>query len=35
MDGVLGPLTVDPVDANKQFVTFTLASHFPEVRRSE
>jgi hypothetical protein len=35
MDGVLGPLTVDPVDPNKQFVTFTLASHFPEARRSE
>jgi hypothetical protein len=35
MDGILGPLTVDPVDPNKQFVTFTLASHFPEARRSE
>ena len=35
MDGVLGPLTVDPVDPSKQFVTFTLASHFPEARRSE
>jgi hypothetical protein len=35
MDGILGPLTVDPVDPGKQFVTFTLASHFPEARRSE
>jgi hypothetical protein len=35
MEGTLGPLTVDPVDPNKQFVTFTLASHFPEARRSE
>jgi hypothetical protein len=35
MDGVLGPLTVDPVDPNRQFRTFTLASHFPEVRISE
>jgi len=35
LEGVLGPLTVDPVDPNKQFVTFTLATHFPEVRRSE
>jgi hypothetical protein len=35
MDGILSPLTVDPVDPGKQFVTFTLASHFPEVRHSE
>jgi len=35
MDGILGPLTVDPVDPARQFVTFTLASHFPEARRSE
>jgi hypothetical protein len=35
MDGVLGPLTVDPVDPNKQFVTFTLATHFPEAKRSD
>ncbi len=35
MAGILGPLTVDPVDPSRQFVTFTLASHFPEVRRSE
>jgi hypothetical protein len=35
MDGILGPLTADPLDPNKQFVTFTLASHFPEARRSE
>jgi hypothetical protein len=35
MDGILGQLTVDPVDPNKQFVTFTLATHFPETRRSE
>ena len=35
LDGVLGPLTADPVDPNRQFRTFTLASHFPEVRISE
>jgi len=35
MDGILGPLTVDPGDPSKQFVTFTLTSHFPEVRRDE
>ena len=35
MDGILGPRTGDPVDPNKQFVTFTLTSHFPEVRRRE
>jgi hypothetical protein len=35
MDGILGPLTADPVDPSKQFVTFTLASHFPEIRRDE
>jgi hypothetical protein len=35
MDGILGPLTVDPVDSSRQFVTFTLATHFPEARRSE
>ncbi len=35
MDGVLGPLTVDPVDPARQFVTFTLASHFPELRHDE
>jgi hypothetical protein len=32
MDGVLGPLTVDPVDPSKAFVTFALVSHFPETR---
>jgi hypothetical protein len=26
---------VDPVDPNKQFVTFTLAAHFPEVRHGD
>jgi hypothetical protein len=35
MDGTLGPLTVDPSDPSRQFVTFTLASHFPEERRNE
>jgi murein L,D-transpeptidase YcbB/YkuD len=35
MDGTLGPLTVDPLDPSRQFVTFTLASHFPEARHSE
>ena len=35
MDGTLGPLTVDPVDPSKEFVTFTLASHFPEARHNE
>lgn len=35
LDGVLGPLTADPMDPSRQFRTFTLASHFPEVRISE
>lgn len=35
MEGQMGPLTADPVDPNKQFVTFPLTAHFPEVRRSE
>jgi hypothetical protein len=35
MDGILGPLTVDPVDPSKQFVTFTLASHFPDAHHDE
>jgi hypothetical protein len=35
MDGVLGSLTVDPADPTKQFVTFALVSHFPEIRRDE
>ena len=33
IDGTLGPLTVDPVDPSRQFVTFTLVSHFPDSRR--
>ena len=35
MDGVLGPLTVDPVDPSKAFVTFALVSHFPEEHQDE
>lgn len=35
IDGTLGPLTVDPVDPSKQFVTFSLASHFPEARQDD
>jgi hypothetical protein len=35
MDGILGQLTVDPVDPSRQFVTFTLAAEFPEVRHNE
>jgi hypothetical protein len=35
MDGILGPLTVDPVDPSKQFVTFPLATQFPEARHNE
>lgn len=35
MEGVLGALTVDPVDPSKQFVTFTLVSHLPETRRDD
>jgi len=35
MDGTLGALTVDPLDPTRQFVTFTLASHFPEARHGE
>lgn len=34
IDGVLSALIPDPVNPNKQFVTFTLASHFPEIRRT-
>jgi hypothetical protein len=30
LDGVLGQLMADPLDPNRQFRTFTLASHFPE-----
>jgi len=35
MDGILGPLTVDPVDQSRQFATFTLAAQFPEVRHND
>jgi len=35
LDGTLGPVTVDPVDPNKQFITFTLVAHFPDIRRNE
>jgi len=35
IDGVLSPVTADPADPTLQFVTFTLASRFPETRRSE
>jgi hypothetical protein len=35
LDGTLSTPAVDPADPSKQFVTFSLASHFPEVRRNE
>jgi hypothetical protein len=35
LDGVLSALTVDPLNPNRQFVVFTLASHFPETRQSD
>ena len=35
LDGTLSSVTVDASDPNRQFVTFKLASHWPEVRRSE
>jgi len=35
IEGVLSPVTADPNDPSRQFLTFTLASHFPEVKRSE
>jgi len=35
MAGILGPRTLDPVDPNKQFVTFTLAAQFPEERHDD
>jgi hypothetical protein len=35
IEGTLSPITADPNDPTRQFVTFTLASRFPEVRRSE
>jgi hypothetical protein len=33
IDGVLSPLTADPNDPSRQFVSFTLTSHFKERRR--
>lgn len=35
IEGVLSPITADPADPSRQFLTFTLASRFPEVRRDE
>lgn len=35
IEGTLSPITVDPNDPAHQFLTFTLASRFPEVRRGE
>jgi hypothetical protein len=35
MDGVLSPLTADPMDSNSVFQSFTLDSHFPDVRHTE
>ena len=32
-DGTLSPPTADPSDPGRAFITFALASHFPEVRR--
>jgi len=35
IDGVLSPITADPNDPSRQFLTFTLASHFPEAHHGE
>jgi hypothetical protein len=35
LDGTLSAPTVEASDPNRQFVTFRLASHWPEVRRGE
>jgi hypothetical protein len=35
LDGTLSAPTVEASDPNRQFVTFKLASHWPDVRRSE
>ncbi len=35
IEGVLSPVTADPNDPARQFMTFTLASRFPEARRGE
>jgi murein L,D-transpeptidase YcbB/YkuD len=35
MDGVLGPLTSDPMDTNVVFKSFSLLSHFPDTRHIE
>jgi hypothetical protein len=35
LDGTLSAPTVEPSDPSKQFVTFKLAAHFPEVRHGE
>jgi hypothetical protein len=35
IDGVLSPIAADPNDPSKQFLTFTLVSHFPEIHHGE
>ena len=35
LDGTLSAVTVEAADPSRQFVTFKLASHWPEIRRSE
>jgi len=35
LDGTLSAVTVEASDPSRQFVTFKLASHWPEMRRSE
>jgi hypothetical protein len=35
LDGTLSSVTVEASDPSRQFVTFKLASHWPEIRRSE
>ncbi|HWD18507.1 MAG TPA: hypothetical protein VHB20_04455 [Verrucomicrobiae bacterium] len=35
IEGVLSPVTADPLDPTRQFLTFTLASRFPETRFNE
>ncbi len=35
MEGMLSPLTTDPMDSNSVFQSFTLVSHFPDIRHTE
>lgn len=35
MDGMLSPLTSDPMDSNAVFQSFTLDAHFPEMKHTQ